>query len=340
MPAEIVRQVDGFLEGVLAENRLPPALCAMITYHVGWTDAAGKTLSDSRRTQYGGKKMRAVLCALACEAAGGATATAVPTASAIELIQNFSLVHDDIEDGDRERRHRPTVWVNWGVPQAINTGSAMQALVNAAVLRTSAAPDTVLDLLRALTNAMVQMTEGQHLDIAFQGRSDVTVAEYSDMATRKTGALIEAAAYAGARLATTDLSVLEAWRSFGRSFGRAFQAQDDLLGVVGDPKLTGKPVGNDIRARKKALPLVFACSNATLEDREILSGCLSEDPVSDSAVECITGVMERSGAIAATRAMVEECTSTALAALAVTGSRGRAAQRIRDIVLKAVGRER
>ena len=216
----------------------------------------------------------------------------------------------------------------------------MQALVNAAILRTPAAPETVLDIMRALTDAMVEMTEGQHLDIAFQGRNDVTVDEYSDMASRKTGALIEAAAYAGARLATTDAAALNAWRSFGRSFGQAFQAQDDLLGVVGDPKLTGKPVGNDIRARKKALPLVFACSHATSEDQRILFSCLAEDPVSDSSVECVTGVMERSGAIAATRAMVHERTSAALSALANTGSEGRAAQRIRDMVLTAVGRER
>lgn len=340
MPAEIVRQVDALLAEVLEATHLPPGLRTMITYHVGWTDSAGGGLSENKRAQCGGKKLRAVLCALACEAAGGAICTAIPAAAAIELIQNFSLVHDDIEDGDRERRHRPTVWVNWGIPQAINTGSAMQALVNAAALRTPAAPETVLDLMRALTDAMVEMTEGQHLDIAFQGRNDVAVDEYSDMASRKTGALIEAAAYAGARLATTDAGVLNAWRSFGRSFGQAFQAQDDLLGVVGDPKVTGKPVGNDIRARKKALPLVFACSNATADDWQILSECLAEDPVSDSAVECVTGVMERSGAIDATRAIVDERTSAALAALADTGSNARAAQRIRDMVLKAVGRER
>jgi geranylgeranyl diphosphate synthase, type I len=340
MPAEIVRQVDALLAHVLEENGLPLGLGTMITYHVGWSDDGGKILAESKRTQFGGKKMRAVLCAFACEAAGGTIAASIPAAAAIELIQNFSLVHDDIEDGDRERRHRPTVWVNWGVPQAINTGSAMQALVNAAVLHTPAEPDTVLDLLRALTGAMVEMTAGQHLDIAFQGRDDVTVEEYSDMASRKTGALIEAAAYSGARLATTNPKALNAWRAFGRSFGQAFQAQDDLLGVVGDPKLTGKPVGNDIRARKKALPLVFACTNSTPDDRRILSTCLAEDPVSDSAVECITGVMERSGAIAATSAIVEERTTAALTALADTGAEGGAAQRIRDMVLKAVGRER
>lgn len=340
MPAEFLNQVDSLLQSVLDDLGVPAGLRGMIEYHLGWSDERGISLPHSQRTRYGGKKMRAVLCSLSCEAAGGSIAVSIPSATAIELIQNFSLVHDDIEDGDRERRHRPTVWVNWGVPQAINTGSAMQALVNAAVLRTDAPAGTVLDLLRALTDAMVEMTEGQHLDIAFQKRPDVTVSEYADMASRKTGALIEAAAFCGARLATTEESKLRSWRRFGRAFGEAFQARDDLLGVIGDPKLTGKPVGNDIRSRKKAMPLVYACHNATRDDREILVDCLAEDPVSDSSVQCVTSVLERSGALAATRSMVDERTSAALQALSEATPVGPAATHLEEMVLKAVGRER
>lgn len=339
MVDELLSQIDDLLRSVLDDLCIPPGLRGMIEYHLGWSDERGTLLAHSQRTRYGGKKMRAVLCALACEAAGGPAANAIPAATAIELIQNFSLVHDDIEDGDRERRHRPTVWVNWGIPQAINTGSAMQALVNAAVLRTEAPAGTVLDLLSALTNAMVEMTEGQHLDIAFQGRSDVTVSEYAGMASRKTGALIEAAAYCGARLASEDEYSLASWRKFGRAFGEAFQGQDDLLGVVGDPRVTGKPVGNDIRARKKAMPLVYACHNATAEDREILMECLAEDPVSDESVGCVTSVLERSGALVATRAMVDERTAAALRALNEASPAGQATTRLREMVLMAVGRQ-
>jgi geranylgeranyl diphosphate synthase type I len=339
MAADVLSQCDVLVRTVLDDLRIPAGLRGMIEYHLGWADEHGCLLSQAQRGRYGGKKMRAVLCALTCDAAGGSISCAIPAAAAIELIQNFSLVHDDIEDGDRARRHRPTVWVTWGVPQAINTGSAMQALVNAAVLRTNAPAGTVLALLGALTDAMVEMTEGQHLDIAFQARDDVGVPEYADMASRKTGALIEAAAFCGARLATEDDSRLRAWRRFGRAFGQAFQAQDDLLGVIGDPKLTGKPVGNDIRARKKAMPLVYACHHATPEDHEILMDCLAEDPVGDSSVECITSVLERSGALDATRAMVDHRTSTALLALEEACPVGPSAARIEEMVLKAVRRQ-
>jgi geranylgeranyl diphosphate synthase type I len=232
------------------------------------------------------------------------------------------------------------VWVVWGVPHAINTGSSMQAMVNAAVLRTQAPPATLLDLLRALTDAMVEMTEGQHLDIAFQARDDVTVREYEDMAARKTGALMEAAAFTGARLATDDVARLDAWRTLGRSFGRAFQARDDLLGVTGVASRTGKPVGNDIRARKKALPLLFARAQAAPGDRADLDAALAEDPVSDDAVVRVTHIMERSGALDATRRVVENATRHALDALDAAAASGPAADEIREMILDAEGRER
>ncbi len=339
MPDRITAGVDAVLDELLSERRLPDGLRGMMAYHLGWVDEDLRALPVRQRSKYGGKKMRAVLCALACEAAGGDLETAFPAAAAVELVQNFSLVHDDIEDGDRERRHRPTVWVRWGVPQAINTGSAMQALVNAAVLRTPAPAETVLDVLRALTAAMVEMTEGQHLDIAFQDRTDVSVAEYEDMASRKTGALMEAAAYTGARLAMSDNRRLAAWRQFGRAFGQAFQARDDLLGVTGVPSVTGKPVGNDIRARKKALPLLHALAHATPGDRVLLGRAFSNQAVSDEDVGRVTEVMERSGALDATRESVERATRSALEAFEATGALGPAADQIREMVSRAVGRE-
>jgi geranylgeranyl diphosphate synthase type I len=340
MSDRIVGAVDDLIHGLLERAATPPALRAMIAYHLGWQGPGGDRLSAADRARFGGKKMRAAICALASEAAGGSADDAIPAAAAVELVQNFSLVHDDIEDGDRQRRHRPTVWVVWGVPHAINAGSSMQALVNAAVLRTTAPPDTLLDLLRALTDAMVEMTEGQHLDIAFQNRDDVTVGEYEDMAARKTGALMEAAAFTGARLATDDAARLDAWRKLGRSFGTAFQARDDLLGVTGVPSRTGKPVGNDIRARKKALPLLFARAHAGPADRADLDAALAEEPVSDAAVLRVTRIMERSGALAATRRAVKTATRQALEALDASAASGPAAEEIRAMILDAEGRER
>lgn len=339
MSEYIQRGVDRVLAEVLRERDLPESLDGMIRYHLGWVDDHFRAVSPSQRIHFGGKKMRAVLCALACAAAGGTVEMAFPVAAAIELVQNFSLVHDDIEDGDRERRHRPAMWVTWGMPQAINTGSAMQALVNAAVLRVQAPPDTVVAVMEALTWAMVEMTEGQHLDIAFQSRSDVGVDEYEDMASRKTGALMEAAVFTGARLATDEPEPLSAWRELGRAFGLAFQARDDLLGVTGDPARTGKPVGNDIRVRKKALPLLFALEHANDSDRSLVRGILERHTVGEDSVRRVTDVMRRSGALAATAETVERHTANALSALNRAASPGPHRDAVRDLVRAAVGRE-
>lgn len=336
----IIADVNAFLQALCEERGEPAGLYRMMGYHLGWLDESGNRLPDPLPARYGGKKLRAALCLYSCEAAGGARALALPAAAAIELIQNFSLIHDDIEDGDRERRHRPTVWVLWGISQAINTGSSMQALVNAALLRTEAPPETVLDLASALTEAMMRMTEGQHLDISFENREDVTPEQYRAMAGLKTGALMEAAAYVGARLATTDTAALLAWRRFGSCLGEAFQARDDLLGVIGETAQTGKPVGNDIRARKKALPLVCARRNAGPDDQAILDAALAEDPVSDDAVRRVTEVMRRSGALDDTRKVVEDATDQALAALEETGAAGPALDALRALVRDCVGRKR
>lgn len=340
MCPDIIAEIDAFMQDLLHCEEGHAPLYRMMGYHIGHLDGDWKPLPESQSALYGGKKLRAQLTSLACMAAGGSCEASYPVAAAIELIQNFSLVHDDIEDGDRERRHRPTVWVMWGVPHAINVGSSMQALVNRAVLKTKAPADTVLDILRSVTDAMVEMTEGQYLDISFQKVSAVSVSAYEDMASRKTGALMEAAAFSGARLATSDQHKLGAWRRFGRAFGQAFQAQDDLLGVVGNPKLTGKPVGNDIRARKKALPLVYALSLAEAKDVVSIREVMEQAEVDDAGVETVTGVMKRSGALDSTAADVERFTTSALLALEESGASGEGLTNLRKMVLRSVSRER
>lgn len=335
-----IRKIDAFMQDLLHCEKDHAPLYHMMGYHIGYLDGDWKPLPKSQSALYGGKKLRAQLTSLSCMAAGGSCEVSYPVAAAIEMIQNFSLVHDDIEDGDRERRHRRTVWVMWGVPHAINVGSSMQALVNRAVLKTNAPPDTLLDILHSMTDAMVEMTEGQFLDISFQKVETVSVSAYEDMASRKTGALMESAAFSGARLATDDKHKLDAWRRFGRAFGQAFQAQDDLLGVVGNPKLTGKPVGNDIRARKKALPLVYALSLSTPENVNSIRRVLEQTDIDDAGVETVTGVMRRSGALDATIADVERFTNTALRALKETGASGDGSEKLREMVLRSVSRER
>ncbi len=232
----------------------------MMHYHMGWVDA------DLRPVMLpAGKRLRPILCLMACEAVGGAAQQALPAAAALEILHNFSLVHDDIEDGDETRRHRPTVWKVWGVPQAINVGDAMFALAFAAMQRLpvhGVAPETTLSALRIFTETCVALTEGQHLDMSFEQRSQVSVAEYLRMIQGKTAALIGAGVAIGGLIGGAASGVDESLRRFGQSIGLAFQIQDDMLGIWGDPAVTGKAAGNDILRRKKSLPLLHALSDA------------------------------------------------------------------------------
>ncbi|MFN3982390.1 MAG: polyprenyl synthetase family protein [Caldilinea sp.] len=246
---------------VLAETE--PAMAVhygMMHYHMGWVDATFQPV-----TLPAGKRLRPLLCLMACEAVGGETGQAVPAAAALEILHNFSLVHDDIEDGDEMRRHRPTVWKLWGAPQAINAGDAMFALAFAALQRLperGVAPETTLAALRIFTETCVALTEGQHLDMSFEQRNSVTVDEYLRMIRGKTAALIGASVAIGGLIGGATPDADESLRHFGQSIGLAFQIQDDILGIWGDPAMTGKAAGNDILRRKKSLPMLYALSDA------------------------------------------------------------------------------
>ena len=253
------------MKAVLATRHPMPANhYAMMHYHMGWADESlrpGAFVS--------GKRIRPLLCLLACEAVGGNPADALPAAAAVEILHNFSLVHDDIEDGDETRRHRPTLWAIWGVPQAINVGDGMFALAFSALLRSVEtnlvdgnpdAPGAVLRSLAAvdrLAQICIELTEGQHLDLRFEEREDVTVADYLRMIGGKTAALIAGSTALGALFGGAEKPDIENLYRFGYSMGLAFQIQDDILGIWGDSEKTGKPAGNDILRRKKSLPLIY-----------------------------------------------------------------------------------
>jgi len=242
-------------------NRNMP-LYHLLRYHLGFVDKQGRIQAKAL-----GKALRPTLCLFACEALGGDWLKALPAACAIELVHNFSLIHDDIQDGDLERRHRPTVWSIWGIPQAINAGNAMRDLANIALLdlQKDLPPPKILKAFQILTQASLEMIEGQYLDISYESRLDITIQDYLEMISRKTGALIACSLQLGALLASEDENeneeVISAFRQCGRLLGLAYQIRDDILGIWGDEKSTGKPT-NDIIRRKKSLPVVYALEKA------------------------------------------------------------------------------
>jgi geranylgeranyl diphosphate synthase type I len=327
--------VEAEIETVLASRTAELDLYGMLRYHLGWCDRQFAPIPREERRRYGGKKLRGVLAVLACEAVGGDGRRAAPGAAAIEFIHNFSLIHDDIEDGDRERRHRPTVWAIWGVPQGVNAGSNMQALVTLAGLQLAergVPAATVVAAIRTLTEAMLAMTEGQFLDIGFQDRWEITVDDYLEMASGKTAALAGAMMRLGGLLGTDDPARIEALARFGQAFGLAFQARDDFLGIWGDSALTGKPVGADILRGKRSLPIAFGLSHpeggarvrALLEARDVPG---------------VTTLLERIGARAFAEETVRTQTAEALAALDRARAVDPAGAALRAIADQALGRE-
>jgi geranylgeranyl diphosphate synthase type I len=331
---ERIARVDDELRAVLRPMSGEPSVYAMLRYHLGWTDAEGRAVDTAAQRRFGGKRLRGVLAVLACEACGGDGASAVPAGAAVELIHNFSLIHDDIEDEDEERRHRPTVWRLWGIPQAINAGSLMQALVNRAALRLAdrgASSGAVTAVLGLLTDAIVLMTEGQCLDMAFQDRAAVDADDYFAMTERKTAALLAAALESGARVANAPPGRAQLLSRFGRAFGLAFQARDDHLGVWGDPAVTGKPVGSDIERGKRSLPVVLALSRSA-DPAALLRQLQAHD------IEAVLAAMETLGVRAEVEATVNRLTAEALHHLEALGDAGDAGRALTQIARQALGR--
>ncbi|MFI6938233.1 polyprenyl synthetase family protein [Streptomyces sp. NPDC050418] len=234
-----------------AVDRLAPPMDTVAAYHFGWIDAEGRP-SDGD----GGKAVRPALALLSAEAAGAAPEVGIPGAVAVELVHNFSLLHDDLMDGDEQRRHRDTVWKVHGPAQAILVGDALFALANEVLLEL----DTVEAgrATRRLTTASRALIDGQAQDIAYEHRERVTVEECLEMEGNKTGALLACAVSIGAVLGGADDRTADTLEKYGYHLGLAFQAVDDLLGIWGDPESTGKQTWSDLRQRKKSLPVVAA----------------------------------------------------------------------------------
>ena len=223
----------------------------MLTYHMGWTgEGAGPEAT--------GKRIRPLLVLLSTAASGGDWQSALPAAAAVELVHNFSLVHDDIQDNSEKRRGRPTTWVKWGMPMAINVGDALFVLSNQAImdLKVSYPADIVLKAAEVLHNTCLDLTRGQFLDISYEERNDLVVEDYWPMISGKTAALLSACCHLGALLGGADDAGQDAYRAFGQYLGLAFQAQDDILGIWGDEALTGKSAASYLIEGKNSLPVL------------------------------------------------------------------------------------
>jgi geranylgeranyl diphosphate synthase type I len=302
----------------------------MLAYHLGLDGSEGPR----------GKRMRPLLGLLAYHSLTGDYRPALPGAAAVELGHNFSLVHDDIEDGDRERRHRPTLWALHGIPQAVNTGDAMFALSRIALYRLSdlGFPDTtVLRLMRLYDETCLRLCEGQYIDIWTSEHDDAMSVElYFDMIGRKTAALIAASIEAGAILATADEEVIARYRAFGWALGLAFQLNDDLLGIWGAERTTGK-APSDVVHKKKTLPVLYALEHGSPEDRARLGELYAMADPGDADVAEIVAILERCEARDYTRDQARRHRDEALANLDAAGVvRPGARERLEQIIVSVI----
>ena len=284
------------LRGSLANESLP--VYDMLRYCMGWSDCQGEKVNG-----ISGKAVRPSLCMFACESTGGDVKYAVPAAVALELIHNFSLIHDEIQDHDEIRHHRDTLWKVWGVPKALVAGNILRVVADKALepLHHLAHPEAMEVGRNLLTEACLEMIEGQYLDISFEGRLNISQDEYMGMISRKTGALIRCSvnlgSYIGSVYTSRALGVeyVSRFREVGEHLGYAFQIRDDILGVWGREEDTGKQVGLDIRRKKNSLPIVHALATASNKELDILKKVYSRDVVSDNDVEMVLDILESLG---------------------------------------------
>lgn len=289
--ADLLDQTRALVQPALraATATLPPAMHRVAAYHLGWRHADGTPARADT-----GKALRPALVLAAARTLGAPPTAAVSAAAAVELIHNFTLLHDDVMDRDTTRRHRPTAWSVFGTTDAILTGDALHALALRLLAqdRHPAAPEAV----KRLAACVIELCEGQHQDCAFETSPRVELPECLAMARAKTGALVGAACAIGALYANAPREAVEAMDAFGRAVGLAFQLCDDLIGIWGDPAVTGKPAGADLAARKKSLPVVAALASATPAAADLATLYRDPAPMTAQQIHAAADAVERSGA--------------------------------------------
>ena len=301
----------------------------MLTYHMGWTgEGAGPEAT--------GKRIRPLMLLLCTASCGADWQPALPAAAAIELVHNFSLVHDDIQDNSPKRRGRDTAWVKWGVPMAINAGDTLFVLSNQAIiaLKENYPAHTVARAAEILHDTCLELTQGQFLDMSYEERADLTVADYWPMISGKTAALLSACCHIGALLSSTEEEKQEAYRSFGHYLGLAFQAKDDILGIWGDESVTGKSIASDLVEGKKSLPVLYALEKDGAFAQRWKLGKITAQEVSGLAEQ-----LARENALQFASEAANQMTDLALQSLRVADPQGEAGEALIQLSNKLLHRK-
>lgn len=313
-------------------------LYQMMQYHLGW-------LTEGFAPQtavVGGKRLRPRICLLCCAGAGGDPARAVPAAAAIELLHNFTLIHDDIQDGSSHRHHQRTVWHLWGMPQAITVGDGMYALAHEALLLLTEhgvpAAMTVV-LAREFNATVLRICEGQYQDIGFEARWDITGRDYLQMIGGKTAALFAFSARAGALLGGADKRRANVYADLGTAIGLGFQLRDDLLGIWGAAAVTGKPAADDIRRRKKSLPVILLHERLDPAGRAQLETLYAPDEVAPDDVATVMSLLIAAGVHGECQERVARYHADAVTLLHATGATGEARDTLAALIEAMAVRE-
>ncbi len=302
----------------------------MLTYHMGWTGQGAGAEATGKRI----RPLMLLLATASCKEADWESA--LPAAAAVELVHNFSLVHDDVQDNSDKRRNRPAIWAKWGVPMAINAGDALFVISNQAImdLRRSHPPSTVVQAAAILHDTCLDLTRGQFMDMSYEERNDLTIEDYWPMIGGKTSALLSACAQIGALLGGATNESQENYRQFGYHLGLAFQVQDDILGIWGDESVTGKSAASDLVKGKNSLPVLYALAKGgRFAER------WNQGPIKPEEVQSVTALLDMEGGREYAEEMSQRETEKALGFLEEANPEGKAGEAMLELANKLLNRK-